>query len=214
MSDRSARQIFPETEIVDAWALLQELGLSSLDVSNGERVVGTVTPAEIEQHRASGERTFSVGSIMKLPPEIVGAPRARHAGSVRRDGTRTTSGTHRQIASGAAAGWALRRTRLRAPLRPPLEQLPLRRTRRATHCSRSRSTRSRAPFRLRTRLVDLDPELVPGDGDTWHVRLACRQEGMEVHEALTRVREWLVEEELSAAIVRIGGARQVVTLDS
>jgi hypothetical protein len=69
-------------------------------------------------------------------------------------------------------------------------------------------------FRLRTRLEELDPEVVPGDGDTWHVRVASRQNGMEVHEALTRVREWLVEEELSAAIVRIGGARQVVTPDS
>jgi hypothetical protein len=58
-------------------------------------------------------------------------------------------------------------------------------------------------FRLRTRLKDLEPEVVPGDGDTWHVRLASRQDGMEVHEALTRVREWLVEEELSAAIVRM-----------
>jgi len=69
-------------------------------------------------------------------------------------------------------------------------------------------------FRLRTRLEELDPEVVPGDGDTWHVRVASRQDGMEVHEALTRVREWLVEEGLSAAIVRIGGARQVVTPDS
>jgi CBS domain-containing protein len=104
MSDRSARQIFPETEIVDAWALLQELGLSSLDVSNGERVVGMVTRGEIEQHRASGERTFLVGSIMTLPPEIVRAPRARHAGSVPRDGTRPTVGANRQIAS-AVRGW-------------------------------------------------------------------------------------------------------------
>jgi hypothetical protein len=69
-------------------------------------------------------------------------------------------------------------------------------------------------FRLRTRLEELDPEVVPGDGDTWHVRVPSRQDGMEVHEALTRVREWLVEEGLSAAIVRIGGARQVVTPDS
>jgi len=69
-------------------------------------------------------------------------------------------------------------------------------------------------FRLRTRLEELDPEVVPGDGDTWQVRVASRQDGMEVHEALTRVREWLVEEGLSAAIVRIGGARQVVTPDS
>src|SRR6266540_4810050 len=104
MSERSARQIFPETEIVDAWALLQELGLSSLAVSNGERLVGMVTPAEIEQHRASGERTRLVGSIMTLPPEMVRAPRARHAGSVRRDGTRPTVGAHRQIASAVRDG--------------------------------------------------------------------------------------------------------------
>jgi CBS domain-containing protein len=103
MSDRSARQIFPETEIVDAWALLQELGLSSLDVSNGERVVGMVTRAEIEQHRASGERTRLVGSIMTLPPEIVRAPPTRHAVSVRRDGTRPTVGADRQIAPAVRA---------------------------------------------------------------------------------------------------------------
>lgn len=96
MSDRSARQIFPETEFVDAWALLQELGLSSLDVSNGERVVGMVTRAEIEQHRAGSERTRLVASIMTLPPGIVRAPRARHAGSVRRDGTQPTVGADRQ----------------------------------------------------------------------------------------------------------------------
>jgi hypothetical protein len=36
---------------------------------------------------------------------------------------------------------------------------------------------------------------------------------IEVHDVV-RAREWLVEEELSAAIVRIGGARQVVTPDS
>src|SRR6266571_409635 len=42
-------------------------------------------------------------------------------------------------------------------------------------------------FRLRTRLKELGPEVVPGDGDTWHVRVASRQSGMEVHEALTRV---------------------------
>jgi CBS-domain-containing membrane protein len=104
MSDRSARQIFPETEIVDAWALLQALGLSSLEVSNGEYVVGLVSRAEIEQHRASCARTRLVGSIMTLPPEIVRAPRARHAGSVRRDGTRPTLGGHRQIAS-AVRDW-------------------------------------------------------------------------------------------------------------
>lgn len=69
-------------------------------------------------------------------------------------------------------------------------------------------------FTLRTRLEDLDPEVVPGDGDTWHVRVPSRQNSMEVHEALRRVREWLAEEELSAAIVRIGGARRVVTPDS
>jgi CBS domain-containing protein len=104
MSDRSARQIFPETEIVDAWALLEELGLSSLEVSNGERVVGLVSRAEIEQHRASCARTRLVGSIMTLPSEIVRAPRARHAGSVRRDCTRPHLGAHRRIAS-AVRDW-------------------------------------------------------------------------------------------------------------
>jgi CBS-domain-containing membrane protein len=104
MSDRSARRIFPETEIVDAWALLKEFGLSSLEVSDGERVVGLVSRAEIEQHRASCARTRLVGSIMTLPPEIVRAPRARPAGAVRRDGPRPTLGAHRQIAS-AVRGW-------------------------------------------------------------------------------------------------------------
>jgi hypothetical protein len=214
MSDRSARQIFPETEIVDACALLQELGLSSLEVSNGERVVGMVTPAEIEQHRAGGERTCLVGSIMTLPPEIVRAARARHAGSVERDDPRPTVGADRQIAPSvrdwldapshpapSAAAFASRAASAEADeLRDPLLAIEVHEAARA--------------FRLRTRLKELDPEVVPGDGDTWHVRLASRQNGMEVHEALTRVREWLVEEELSAAIVRIGGARQVVTPDS
>lgn len=68
-------------------------------------------------------------------------------------------------------------------------------------------------FTLRTRLEDLDPEVVAGDGDTWHVRVASGPYG-KVHEALTRVREWLVAEELSAAIVRIGGVRHVITPDS
>ncbi len=68
-------------------------------------------------------------------------------------------------------------------------------------------------FTLRARLEDLGPEVVPGHGDTWHVRVASRESRADVQEALARVREWLVEEDLSAAIVRIAGARQVVTPD-
>jgi hypothetical protein len=214
MSDRSTKQIFPETEIVDAWALLQELGLSSLEVYNGERVVGMVTPAEIEQHRAGGERTCLVGSIMTLPPEIVRAPRARYAGSVRGDDPRPTVGADRQIAP-PVRDW------LDAPSHPAPSAIVF-----ASRAAPAEADELRDPllaievheaaraFRLWTRLKELDPELVPGDGDTWHVRLSSRQNGMEVHEALTLVREWLVEEELSAAIVRIGGARQLVTPDS
>ncbi len=104
MSDRSARSVFPETEIVDAWALMQELGLSSLKVSDGEHVVGMVTRAEIEQHRAGAERTRLVGSIMTLPPEIARAPRARRASSGRRYDARPTGRAHRQIAS-AVQDW-------------------------------------------------------------------------------------------------------------
>lgn len=66
--------VFPETEIVDASELMQRFGLSSLEVSNGERTVGILTAEAIARHAASDERTRLVGSIMTLPPDM---PRRR-----------------------------------------------------------------------------------------------------------------------------------------
>jgi hypothetical protein len=71
-------------------------------------------------------------------------------------------------------------------------------------------------FTLRARLEDFDPEVVPGSGDSWQIRVGSSNNRAGVHEvqeALSRVREWLIEEGLSAAIVHIGGAREVITPD-
>jgi CBS domain-containing protein len=73
----SLRDVFPETEIVDASWLMQKLGVSSLDVSNGARLIGTVTAADIERHAASADPTRLIGSIMTPRPEMMCAPSPR-----------------------------------------------------------------------------------------------------------------------------------------
>lgn len=71
-------------------------------------------------------------------------------------------------------------------------------------------------FTLRAKLDDFDPQVVPGFGDIWHVRVGSCESGgdaQEVQEALALVRDWLIDEGLSAAIVRIAGAREIITAD-
>jgi hypothetical protein len=68
-------------------------------------------------------------------------------------------------------------------------------------------------FTLRAKLKDLDPQMVPAHGDTWQLRVASAESHGELQGALAQVRNWLVEEGLSAATIRIAGARQIITPD-
>jgi CBS domain-containing protein len=95
----------PMTEIVDASELMRRLRLRSLEVSNGERVVGTVTSAAIVRHAARAERTRLVGSIMTPTSEAMrrwrsksatSRPAARSATEPRRGATVRLDGRPRQ----------------------------------------------------------------------------------------------------------------------